>query len=922
MCSMAAEKTGQERRRAPEPSPHAAGEGGRFRHLIDENADGILIVDDEGYVRFVNQAAERLLGRPASELLDELFGFPLAGESMVEIDILRADGNCTVAEMHVVKTRWESRDAYLASLRDVSERQRMEQELRESQARYRTLFESAGDAIFIHDLTGRFLEVNQVACERLGYSRAELLQLTPADIDAPEFAAQVPERIAELKARGEGFFETRHVRRDGSSIPIEINARIIEYEGAPAVLSIARDITERQRAEERIAHLNAVLRAIRNVNQLITQEQDRDRLLQGACDTLIETRGYFGAWIAILDVTRKTIGFAAAGLQREEIETMEVRLEASTLPACAEALLARQGLFVIEDSQLLCEGCPFQQHDDCYGIMTTRLQYDDHLYGMLTVAAPRAYVHDAEEQSLFEEVAGDLAFALHSMALEEQRFRAAEALRQSERKLDLILETLVDGVVVVDLEGQITYANRAAGEILGLSLDVPAGHYYRGNCWQQIDEQGRPYPPAALPLSLALREQRAVQAIEYGILADDQRFKWLSVNAAPLCAEQGALVGAVASFRDITTGREMEAALKSRERELQLLFAESGTPIFVADPEERFVTANPAALEFLECTLEKLQGRSVWDFVPPEQLARIQREHRPFVRRRSHEVDYLVRGRVKTLLLNVVPVSIDGRTLLYGIGLDITERKQNQEQLRRYAEELRRSNRDLEQFAYVASHDLQEPLRMVRSYVELLARRYTGQLDADADDFIGFAIEGTQRMQSLIQGLLSYSRLESMAPSSLVISVPAIIEQVLANLHLVISERRVVVQQGALPQVLGDPSQITQLFQNLIDNAIKFNLSERPTIVITAQPQGDEWRFAIEDNGVGIAPEHYDRVFQIFQRLNARDEYPGTGLGLPLCKKIVERHGGRLWLESRVGAGTTFFFTLPAAPDGSEGEAG
>ena len=233
--------------------------------------------------------------------------------------------------------------------------------------------------------------------------------------------------------------------------------------------------------------------------------------------------------------------------------------------------------------------------------------------------------------------------------------------------------------------------------------------------------------------------------------------------------------------------------------------------------------------------------------------------------------------------------------------------------------ELARSNAELEQFAYVASHDLQEPLRMVASYVGLLERRYRGRLDSDADDFIEFAVDGARRMQALLNGLLDLSRVGTRGRELEATESDAALRDALINLEQAIGEAGAEVLHEPLPTVLGDRIQLTQLFQNLVSNAVKFNANDRPRVTVSASRSGSMWEFAVADNGIGIDPAHFDRVFQVFQRLHTRDAYEGTGIGLSVCRKIAERHGGTIWPESATGQGTTFRFTLKAveaAPDG------
>jgi light-regulated signal transduction histidine kinase (bacteriophytochrome) len=267
------------------------------------------------------------------------------------------------------------------------------------------------------------------------------------------------------------------------------------------------------------------------------------------------------------------------------------------------------------------------------------------------------------------------------------------------------------------------------------------------------------------------------------------------------------------------------------------------------------------------------------------------------------------------LFFTAAPVR-DSREQIVGaveILQDITEQKRAEEALKGFADNLRRSNEDLERFAYSASHDLQEPLRTMVIFTQLLERRYREQMGADADEYISFIVDAGKRMQDLIDDLLEYSRVTTRGVELKETDAETVLNGVLANLHSSIVENGATVTHDPLPQVMADSSQLQQVFLNLISNAIKFRREEPPEIRISAHRLDRMVRFSVRDNGIGIDPQYFDRIFVIFQRLHSREKYPGTGIGLALAKRIVERHGGTIWVESEPGKGSTFHFTMPAA---------
>jgi PAS domain S-box-containing protein len=383
--------------------------------------------------------------------------------------------------------------------------------------------------------------------------------------------------------------------------------------------------------------------------------------------------------------------------------------------------------------------------------------------------------------------------------------------------------------------------------------------------------------------------------------------------------------------RMLQQAAQLTNSLFEQKELLEVTLSSIGDGVIAIDVEGRVTFFNRVAQLLTACRPEDTLGRPVDEILRLERSIDGARAENPgLIAIRERRVVDPASGTVlvghdgkRTYVdANGAP-TFDSQGRLVGSVLvlhDVTERERAQRKLRQRTEELARSNRDLEQFAYVASHDLQEPLRAVAGPLQLLQRRYEGKIDARADEFIGHAVDGATRMQTLIDDLLSYSRVGRLEDPKQTVQVGEVLELALKNLAVIIQETGAQITHDALPTVQGIPSQLALLFQNLISNAVKFRKKDRPVrIHIGAQRHGDEWRISVADNGIGIAEQYFERIFVIFQRLHTRRDYPGTGLGLALCKRIVEHHGGKIWLESKPDEGTTFFFTLARAPRADAG---
>ena len=489
--------------------------------------------------------------------------------------------------------------------------------------------------------------------------------------------------------------------------------------------------------------------------------------------------------------------------------------------------------------------------------------------------------------------------------------RGQEALRQANAYNRSLLEASLDPLVTIGPDGKITDVNAATEAVTGCARATLIGTDFSDYFtdpekaragYQQVFREGfvRDYP-------LELRHH-------------DGRIASVLYNASVYRDENGNVVGIFAAARDITKRKHAEEALRqSEQRFSSMVEAVRDYAIIYLELDGRVASWNKGAERIKGYRAEEIVGQHFSRFYRPTDVAAGKPDQELRVATsegRFEDEDWRVRKDGSRFWANVVVTALrDASGEINGfvkITRDLTARKQAEDEIKRYAEDLRRSNQELEQFAYVASHDLQEPLRTVSSFSQLLARRYHGKLDADADEFVTFIVDGATRMQTLINDLLAFSRVGMRGNPLAPVACEHVLEIAKQNLEATIAESGAKITQDPLPALSADETQLTQLFQNLLSNAIKFRRPEEaPCIHISAVRHDGAWQFSMRDNGIGIAPQYFDRIFIIFQRLHGREEYSGTGIGLAICKKIVERHGGRMWVESEPGTGSTFHFTIP-----------
>jgi PAS domain S-box-containing protein len=490
---------------------------------------------------------------------------------------------------------------------------------------------------------------------------------------------------------------------------------------------------------------------------------------------------------------------------------------------------------------------------------------------------------------------------------------AEEAFREGEERFRNLANNISQLAWMADEKGSIFWYNQRWFDYSGTTLEEMAGWG-----WQKIHH----------PDHVQRVVDKISQCFQNGEIWEDTfplrdrdgNYRWFLSQAVPIRDSEGKVMRWFGTNTDISVRMEAERHLAQMERRYRGLLEAAPDAIVVVNPAGKIVLLNVQAEKQFGYIRDELVGQEVTNIIPEGFAERLIADGN---RRASDELTQQIgagielSGRRKDgtefpIEITLSPLESADGVLVTAAIRDITERRRSEEHLVKTVWELKRSNDELQQFAYVSSHDLQEPLRMVSSYTQLLAKRYKGRLDSDADEFIAFAVDGCNRMQGLIQDLLAYSRAGTSERELRKVPSENALQKALTNLRIMIKQSGAVVTHDALPTVRADETQLTQVFQNLVGNAIKYRRAEDPRVhVSAARNDGNEWTFSVGDNGLGIDPQYFERIFILFQRLHGRDEFEGTGIGLSICKKIVERQGGKIWVESQPEKGSTFYFALP-----------
>jgi PAS domain S-box-containing protein len=854
--------------------------------LLEGTPDyALLLLDPRGEVVRWNRGAEILTGAPSADAvgrniasfyspLDQSRGRP---EEVLRIAAtigryenlrVRIEKNGTRYDTASTYTALRSADGTLLGFtvvgRDLGEGE-------ETGARYRGLLEAAPDAMVVVDQKGNVVILNLQTEKQFGYTRDELIGQPVTNIIPIGFAERLiadgTRTASEAMAQQIGTgIELIGRRKDGTEFPIEIMLSPLENADGTLVTAAIRNISVRTAADRHLAQMEGRYRG----------------LLEAAPDAMVVVDE--SGNIVLLNVqAEKQFGYSRDTLLGQPVkniipEGFAERLIADGTRTAKEALAQQIGTG-IELIGLRQDGTEFPIE-----IMLSPLENAD---GTLVTAAIR-----------------DISV----------RTAADQHLAQMERRYRGLLEAAPDAMVVVDPSGDIVLLNVQAEKQFGYRRDELIGQPVKNIIPEGFAE--RLIADGSRTAAEAYAQQIGTGIELNGRRKDGTEFP-IEIMLSPLENAEGILV--TAAIRDISVRRAADKHLAQMESRYRGLLEAAPDAMVVVNSDWEIVLLNVQAEKQFGYSRNELLGQKVKNIIPAGFAERLiadalRTTEDALAQQIGTGIELTGRRKDKTefpIEIMLSPLENTDGILVTAAIRNITLRKKAEQELVQKIDALNRSNEELGQFAYVASHDLQEPLRMVASYTQLLSKRYKGRLDSDADEFIAFAVDGASRMQRLIQDLLTFSRVGTKIEKLETISSEDALKEALRNLRGAIEDSGATVTHDPLPAILADEMQLVQLFQNLVGNGIKYQNSSTPHIHVSSKKSGEKsWEFTVTDDGLGIAPQYFDRIFGMFQRLHKREDFAGTGIGLAVCKKIVERHGGTITVESQLGLGSTFRFTL------------
>lgn len=846
------------------------------RLLINHSSDAMFLIDpDTANILDANQRACEILGYAREELLSiqmadlisELRSSDIKWKARIdelrkkedvveELICKRKDGLTFPVELNIRYIYQDKQEYFVLAMRDITERKRAEQALMESEERYRILADTANDAMFLADIeTGIIVDANKGAEKLLSLSRDDIIGLHQTQLHPKEKADYYSKLFGQCAQKEEFFAEGIYVSdKAGHKIPVEISSRITEISGRKFMHGIFRDVTEHKRAEEKLQASEKRFRDLATCSSDWFWEVDVEGRYTYCSEQVVKVLGY---------TAEEMLGKTPFDFMPPE-EVACIREKFEKIVKTQEAVIDLETWNINKEGKSVC---------------------------LLTNGVP---IYDKK---------GDFAGYRGVDKDITERKQAEKTLKDSEELFRTIFEYGGLGISLVNMDGWPTFFNPMIQELLGYSKEeLCSMHYSEFTYPEDLALSGKYFKEIN-------EGKRDKYQIEKRYIRKDGNLVWCRVTVSVVRDVKNKPLYVIALLENIDERKRVEEELKKFKHISDI----SSDAYFFVDSNAKFLYVNKTACKLMGYSEDELLTLGVpdvdvvYDIIKYRELFDlIQKEIIPPIETVNKRKD----GTIFPSEITVTGYQIGNKPYMFAALRDISSRKEAELQLQKTMEELARSNEDLQQYVNVASHDLQEPLRMVTSFLQLLERRYKGKLDSDADEFIAYAVDGAIRMRALINALLEYSRVGIYGRTVELTDCNAVLEQALVNLQAIIEENGATVTHDLLPTVRADGMQLVQLFQNLIKNAVKFKSEKKPKIHISASQENGEFVFSVSDNGIGIAPEYFEKIFKMFQRLHDRTEYAGTGIGLAICKKIVERHGGQIWLESEPGKGTTFYFTL------------
>jgi PAS domain S-box-containing protein len=784
-----------------------------------------------------------------------------------------------------------------------------------------TIFELSPDAISLTKVSdGEIIDCNLEYLNQIGYSREEVIGHTSLELELFNFDERQVFVNEIRKKQAISDYEIKVKRKDNVFINILYSARFITVNGIQTILCIGKDITERKKVEQQIRQNADLLDQLYDA-VIRTDTNFKINYWNKAAEKLF---GYSQDEALGINSTELLCPIYAPGERETKSEELKKKGILKTINKFKHKngtdIIVEQNATQINDNSGVPIGYIVIYHDitvqkKAEEFNQKLLENEQQLTEELTTSNEELQSTTEELQVTNEELRQQEKNQLSIYnELQESHKRLNETLEElskSETLLSSIMNLSSDVIYVKDRQSRWIFANPALERIVGKSSDDLLG---KNDLEIYSDHEiGR----TILENDNKIMDSGKEKILEEVVETQDGIRSFISVKT-PRFNNEGRVIGIVGISHDITRRKKIEEALKKSESSL----AEAQHIAHIGSWEWNIKTGDITWSNELY-SLYKLDPNkftptmsSFAEYVHPDDEEYVNQILDQLLSKGKSHFDFRIvldDGSIHVLntIAEVAEFDKNGNPLIIlGINQDITERKEIELKLNENMKKLAQSNKELEQFAYITSHDLREPLRMITSFLQLLERRYKDQLDQDANEFIGFAVNGAKRLDTMTKDLLQYSQITHKKGEIVPVNFEHVLEHTLTNLKVQIEENNAIITHDPLPTINGDEELKIQLFQNIIGNAIKYRSQKTPKIHISATKEKNQYLFNIKDNGIGISSKHLERIFTIFQRLHTQEEYEGTGIGLAIAQKIIHQQGGQIWVESELGKGTTFYFTI------------